>query len=84
MDSNDEEETGGNTRFPLSIENQSEIKQIVDLIRNHLVRMKSERVESCGSNSIGAKAPTLNYKRSSGLIWISPNMELWQLRVGGH
>jgi len=46
MDSNDEEETEGNTRFPLFIKNQSEIKQIVDLIRHHLVRMSPRELKA--------------------------------------
>ena len=62
MDCNDEEETEGNTRFPLSIENQSEIKQVVDLIRNHLVRMRPSELKAAAATLLALKRLPLTTK----------------------
>ena len=62
MYSNDEEETEGNTGFPLSIQNQSEIKQIVNLIRNHLVRMSLSELRAAAATLLALKRLPLTTK----------------------
>ena len=62
MDNNDEEETEGDTRFPLSIENQSDIKQVVDLIRNHLVRMSPSELKAAAATLLALERLPLTTK----------------------